>query len=118
VGDGTEASGGADAVRRERRGLTSRGGAGSVSSPEPKSSAVSATGCGLAVSAEARRRRGAGAGASSAETDRAAERRRGRWVVPSESELLVGIGNPETETGGNAVWLRPGVGRCRGRPGE
>lgn len=90
-------------VRRVRLGRVSRGGAGSLSSPEPKSSVASAAAGALADSVAVRRRRVGADGASSLEAERAAERRRGRWVVPSESELLVGIGNPETVTEGNAV---------------
>jgi len=86
-------SGAAEAVveRRVRRGgRASRAGAGSVSSPEPKSSEASGAGVLGAEDSAVRRRRGLVWG-SSADSVRAAARRRGRWLVPSESERLVGI---------------------------
>ena len=90
------AAGSAAAERRGRRaGRASRAGAGSVSSPEPKSSSDSGAGATAlaedSVVVSAVRRRRAGVRGSSEDSERAAARRRGRGLVPSESERLVGI---------------------------
>jgi hypothetical protein len=92
---GTAAASAAAERRGRRAGRASRAGAGSVSSPEPKSSSDSGAGAVAPVAesgvGSAVRRRRVGVRGSSADSERAAARRRGRGLVPSESERLVGI---------------------------